>query len=102
MWCFCVDVESSKVSLIVGLKRNAANRFYHLSRAIIYYHQLREFERAISGGAECDKAYFGAERLRGVVGKRGRGIHKQSVFGIYERDGRVYAEIVANCRKKTL
>jgi len=102
VWCFCVDIEASKTSLIIRLNRNTVNRFYHLFRTVIYYHQLREFERAITGEVECDEAYFGAKRLRGVAGKRGRGTHKQPVFGIYERNGRVYTEIVPNCRKKTL
>lgn len=99
---FCVDIEASKVSLIVDLNRNTVNRYYHLFRTLIYYHQLVEFQRVITGEAECDEAYFGGKRLRGVPGKRGRGTHKQPVFGIYERQGRVYTEIVPNCRKKTL
>jgi len=102
VWCFCVDVEASKVGLIVKLNRNTVNRYYHLFRTLIYYHQLEEFGKIISGEAECDEAYFGAKRLKGVPGKRGRGTHKQPVFGIYERDGRVYTEIVAKCDKLTL
>jgi len=102
VWCFCVDIDASKVSLIVRINRNTVNRFYHLFRTVIYYHQRKEFKRAIAGEAECDEAYFGGKRLRGVPGKRGRGTHKQPVFGIYERDGRVYTEIVPNCRKRTL
>jgi len=46
---------------------------------------------------ECDEAYFGGKRKRGLSGKRGRGTNKQPVFGIFERDGKVYAEIVDNC-----
>ncbi len=102
IWHFCVDIEASKVSLIVNLNRNTVNRFYHLFRLMIYYHQIEEFNKIITGEAECDEAYFGAKRLKGVPGKRGRGTHKQPVFGIYERNGRVYTEIVPNCRKKTL
>lgn len=102
LWYFCVDVEACKVSLIIKLNRNTVNRFYQLFRTVIYYHQNKEFKRMITGEAEMDEAYFGAKRLRGVVGKRGRGTYKQPVFGIYERNGRVYTEIVPNCRKKTL
>lgn len=57
---------------------------------------------SLTGEAECDEAYFGGKRLRGVPGKKGRGTHKQPVFGIFERNGRVYTEIVLNCRKRTL
>jgi len=99
IWCFCVDVEASKVSLIVYLNRNTVNRFYKIFPTLIYYHQQKEFKRTITGEAECDEAHFGAKRLKGVPGKRGRGTHKQPVFGIYEINGRVYTEIVPNCRK---
>ncbi len=92
VWYFCVDVEASKVSLIVGLNRNTVNRFYHLFRTVIYYQQIEEFKRVITGETEMDEAYFGAKRLKGVPGKRGRGTHKQPVFDIYERNGRVYTE----------
>ena len=51
-----------------------------------------------------DESYFGATRLRGDKGKlkRGRGTLKQPVFGIFERQWRVYTEIVPDCRKATL
>ena len=57
VWCFCVDVEASKVGLIVKLNRNTVNRFNHL---------LEEFGRVITGEAECDEAYFGGKRLMEV------------------------------------
>ena len=56
------------------------------------------------GEVEVDKSYFGAKRKRGYHGKlkRGRGTLKQPVFGVFERDGRVYTEIVPDCKKQTL
>ncbi len=53
---------------------------------------------------ELDESYFGAKRVRGRHGKlkRGRGTLKQPVFGIYERNGKMYTEIMPDCRKKTL
>ena len=102
LWYFCVDVEASKVSLIARVNRNTVNRLYHIFRMAVWLNQKGEFGRLIKGEAECDEAYFGGKRLRGVPGKRGRGTHKQPVFGIFERNGRVYTEIVPNCRKKTL
>jgi transposase len=52
----------------------------------------------------CDESYFGPERQRGVPGprKRGRGTNKQPVFGIFERGGAVFAEIVPDVKAKTL
>ncbi len=38
-----------------------------------------------------------------LKGKRGRGAYgKTTVFGIFERDGRVYTDIVPDCSKPTL
>lgn len=102
IWSFCVDIDATKTSLIVGVNRNTVNRLFQLFRSTIWYHQLQEFKRTIKGETECDEAYFGGKRRRGVPGKRGRGTNKQPVFGIFERNGRVYTEIVAKCDKPTL
>lgn len=53
-----------------------------------------------SGEVEVDESYFGPHRVRG---KRGRGAgHKTIVFGLLKRDGKVYTEIVPDCKKATL
>jgi len=51
-----------------------------------------------------DESFFGPARVRGRPGprKRGRGTLKQPVFGIYERNGAVYTELVPDCSAKTL
>jgi transposase-like protein len=54
------------------------------------------------GEVEIDESYFGPRRIKGKSTKRGRGTHKQPVFGIYERNGRVYTEIIPDCERKTL
>ncbi len=56
------------------------------------------------GVVECDESYFGQARPRGVPGprKRGRGTNKQPVFGIFERGGAVFTEIVPDVKAKTL
>lgn len=52
------------------------------------------------GEIEVDESYFGARRQKG---KRGRGAYgKTPVFGILQRGGKVYTEIVPNCAKATL
>jgi transposase len=58
----------------------------------------------VQGIVEADESYFGPARLRGRPGarKRGRGTFKQPVFGIYERQGRVYTEIVPDCSARAL
>ena len=53
-----------------------------------------------AGEVEVDESYFGAQRVRG---KRGRGASgKTIVFGLLKRDGKVYTEIVPDCKKATL
>lgn len=101
--CFCLDINASKTAKLLGINRNTINRWFMNFRKAIYVHQMTEFHK-IFGEAEVDETYFGAKRVRGFRGrlKRGRGTQKQPVFGILKRNGRVYTEIIPNCKKKTL
>jgi transposase-like protein len=65
---------------------------------------MQQFAQKVSGIFEVDESYFGRSRIRGSVGpkKKGRATHKQPVFGVYERGGRVYTEIVPDVTKHTL
>ncbi|MFH1029929.1 MAG: IS1595 family transposase [bacterium] len=100
---FCIDIDASKTAELTELNRNTINRYYNIFRQAIYIKQLNEFKLLI-GEAEVDESYFGATRVRGnkCKLKRGRGTLKQPVFGIFERSGKVYTEIIPNCKKKTL
>ena len=56
-----------------------------------------ELERPFDGTIKVDESYFGPRRVKGKVGRRaGR---KLPDFGIFKRDGKVYAEVVPNCSK---
>jgi len=101
--CFCVDVTATQAAVLLGLNRNTVNRWYGIFRRAIFAHQ-EALKEALVGRVEVDESYFGASRIRGFYGKRkrGRGTSKQPVFGIFEREGRVYTEIVPDCRKATL
>ena len=100
---FVVDVSADQAGKLLGFNRNTINRYYMIFRVAIALHQRDEFQKFV-GLVEVDESYFGAKRVRGFHGKlkRGRGTLKQPVFGIFERNGRVYTEIVPNCSKKTL
>lgn len=99
---FSVDIEASKTALLTTINRNTVNRYFNIFRRIIFRKQVDEM-RHFTGEVELDESYFGPARLRGRQGaKRGRGTYKQPVFGIFERNGRVYTEIVPDCQKKTL
>ena len=83
--------------------RNTVNHWYMIFRRAIYAHEMQEFKKII-GEAEVNESYFGATRVRGFRGrlKRGRGTQKQPVFAILEWNGKVYTELVPNCKKATL
>ena len=100
---FCTDILASKTSELIEINRNTINRYYKIFRVAIYITQTNDLIK-IFGKAEVDESYFGASRIRGNHAKlkRGRGTTKQPVFGILERNGKVYTEIVPNCKKKTL
>lgn len=100
---FCLDIEASKAAILLKLNRKTTNRYYNLFRKKIYVHQQQEMKDFV-GVVEVDESYFGATRPRGVVGrlKKGRGTLKQPVFGVFERGGRVYTEIIADATAKTL
>jgi len=96
-----LDIEAIKSAVLLKLNRNTINHWYGLFRDVIYLHQNGLKEKLL-GNIEVDESYFGARRKRGFHGKLKRGTLKQPVFGIFERQGRVYTEIVPNCKKKTL
>ena len=100
---FCIDIDATKTSLLIGINRNTVNRYYKNFRMLIYQRQQQDFEKFF-GIVELDESYFGPRRLRGVSvkQKRGRGTWKRPVFGIFEREGKVYTEIVPDGKRLTL
>jgi transposase len=101
--CFCIDIDATKTSQLLKLNRKTVNRYFNIFRKLIADHQRSEKAKFV-GVVEVDESYFGPSRLRGRPGprKRGRATLKQPVFGIYERQGRVYTELIPNCSAKTL
>lgn len=100
---FALDVNATQTSQLLGMSRLTINRYYTLFRELIA--ERREADKGLlTGEIEVDESYFGQGRPRGAPQKlkRGRGTLKQPVFGIFERNGQVYTEIVPDCKKKTL
>src|SRR5947209_16900236 len=95
---FALDLTATQISVLAALNRNTVNRYLRLIRQAVAAHCERE--SPFSGDVELDESYFGARRVRGKRGRGARG--KTIVFGVYKRNGRVYAEIVANCKKGSL
>lgn len=99
--CFCLDLTATQTSLLLGINRKTVNRYFNLFREVIFCHQIKEMKKII-GEVEIDESYFGPNRVKGRTTKRGRGTHRQPVFGIFERQGRVYTEIIPDCSIRTL
>jgi len=96
--CFTLDLNASQIASFTGLNRNTVNRYLHLIRKRLAEHC--EAQSPFVGEVEVDESYFGSRRVRG---KRGRGAGgKTPVFGIFQRKGKVYTEIVPDCAKATL
>lgn len=95
---FSADLTATQIARLSGLNINTVDRYLRLIRERIAIHC--EQESPFSGTIEVDESYFGARRIKG---KRGRGASgKTPVFGVYERGGCVYTEVVPDCSKATL
>lgn len=95
---FSLDLDAHKIAILTNLNRNTINRYVTLIRQRIA--EFCESKTPFKGEIEVDESYFGAKRIRG---KRGRGAAgKTPVFGILQRQGKVYTEIVPDCAKATL
>src|SRR5437763_6799451 len=95
---FAIDLTATQITALTDLNRNTVNRYLTLIRQALAQHCERE--SPFSGDVELDESYFGARRVRG---KRGRGAKgKTIVFGVYKRNGRVYTEIIQNCKKASI
>ena len=94
---FVAGTTARMAAELVGLHRNTTSLFYHRLRQIIA--QQLEDVSPFLGPIEVDESYFGGRRK----GKRGRGAGgKVPVFGILQRGGRVFTQIIPNAKRKTL
>jgi len=98
---FSQDFDATKTSSLTNFSRKTINRLYQKFRVRIY--QLEEniiSGDKLHGEIEIDESYFGARRVRG---KRGRGAKgKVPVIGLLKRNGKVYVQIVENCKRREL
>lgn len=82
----------------LGVDVKVVSRVYQRLREALFH--LAELEAGrLKGEIELDEAYFGGRRK----GKRGRGAAGKSVvFGLLERDGRVYTRVVESVSAEAL
>lgn len=93
---FELELSIRKIAQQLRLSYNAAYKAVHTIRAAILAHST-DGDMFLSGEVEVDESYFGGKRK----GKRGRGAAgKVPVFGILEREGRVFVEVLPTTRAK--
>ena len=98
LYFFYLELSARKAARECKLTYGAVHDRYMFFRQMIADHLGREFTR-LSGKLELDETYFGGRRK----GKRGRGAYNKAiVFGILERNGKVYTAVVPNIKAKTL
>jgi|SRR3989344_2208989 len=98
LYYFYLEVSARKCARETHLSYNTVAKRYHDYRKAIINFSESEFEK-LKGSIEADESYFGGKRK----GQRGRGaFNKQPVFGILERDGKVYTAVVDDVKAQTL
>lgn len=95
---FELEVSTRKMATQLKLAYNTTYKAVTTLRLAILAH-AQDGATLLQGEIEMDEAYFGGRRK----GRRGRGAAgKVPVFGILEREGRVFVEVVPNVRAQTV
>jgi len=94
---FAMDIAAVQTAGLT-CSRNTINSLYAAMR-----HRIAAYSEAhspVEGEIEVDESDFGPRRIKG---KRGRGAgSKAIVFGLFKRNGKVYTEIIPDCKNHTL
>ena len=96
---FSVDLTATQIAALSKTNRKTINKILKEVRKCIacFCEQESIFK---NGEVEMDESYFGARRIRG---RRGRGSYgKTIVFGLKQREGKVYTQVIKNCSKKVI
>ena len=96
---FVVDLTANQISSLSGISRPTINKI--LKHIRIRISEFCEKESVFEKGeVEMDESYFGARRIRGL---RGRGAYgKMIVFGLKQRKGKVYTQVIKNCSRQAI
>jgi len=97
---FYQQVPAYRLAQDLGVDAKVVSRVYQKLRQVLFHvAELEGAQNKLAGEIELDEAYFGGRRK----GKRGRGAAGKSVvFGLLERDGRVYTRVVEDVTAATL
>ena len=92
------DLDAKTTSNLVKVSYQSVKIIYKKFREKIL--QWQGIEGQLKGICEVDESYFGASRVKG---KKGRGAGKKTiVFGILERNGKVYTQIIPDAGKQEI
>ena len=95
---FELEVSTRKIAFQLGIAYGTALKAMTTLRMAIMAH-ADDAPQLLGGEVELDESYFGGRRK----GKRGRGAAgKVPVFGILERNGRVWAKALPNVKAHTV
>ena len=96
---FSVDLTATQIAILSKTNRKTINKILKQVRKSIA--EFCEKESLFKKGeVEMDESYFGARRIRG---RRGRGSYgKTIVFGLKQREGKVYTQVIKNCSKNSI
>lgn len=95
---FELELSTRKIAQQISINYDTAYKAITTLRLAIAAHAA-DAELLLSGEVEMDESYFGGKRK----GKRGRGAGaKIPVFGILEREGQVFVEVVPNVQARTV
>ena len=96
---FSVDLTATQIAVLSRTNRKTINKILKEVRKNIasFCEKESPFKK---GEIEIDESYFGARRIRG---RRGRGSYgKTIVFGLKQRKGKVYTQVIKNCSQKAI
>ena len=96
---FSVDLTATQIAILSKIIRKTTNKVLKKVRKCIasFCEKESPFKK---GEIEIDESYFGAKRIRGRRGKGSYG--KTIVFGLKQRKGKVYTQVIKNCSQKAI
>jgi transposase len=100
LYLFVLGVPANRIKQYTDISLKTVHRVFTIIREAIYEQALKELEEAqIHGEIEMDETMFGGYR----AGKRGWGASgKQIIFGLYQRNGKVFTFPISSRSKNTL
>lgn len=97
---YCEDLTATQTANLLKIRRSTINDWYNYIREVIYQYCEKEKQEVLKWEIELDESYFWPTRVRW---KRWRWAGmKTIVFGLLKRNGKVYSEIVPDCKSDTL